>query len=134
MKDKHPDKQTEETTMKLLNKKTAITEARAFVEYAINALIPIVQRAELATEKYYSSPSIQNGSYMADMKKLADQGIKHIGKLLWAAWKENFKQTLTEEEYIDLMADALKKYRPEGEWAYWESRIVPGLENGKEVK
>lgn len=104
------------------------------VEWTISDLLPLVQGAELAIEKYYESPSIRNGSYMMEMKKLAQKNIEQTSRLLWIAWKENFKGYVSAEEYCEIMEETLKKLRPEGEGHFWASRVAPELENGKEVK
>lgn len=53
------------------NETATYKQARGLVESTISDLLPIVQNAELAIEHYYTNPSIRNGSYMADMRKLA---------------------------------------------------------------
>ena len=75
MKDKQhipsSNKLNEENTMNKRTETATYKQARGLVESTISDLLPIVQNAELAIEHYYANPSIRNGSYMADMRKLA---------------------------------------------------------------
>ena len=106
-------------------------EVQSFVDSRIKELLPIVQSAEKAIEKFYESPSIKNGSYMGDMRTLSQKAIDSIGKILWSEWRNQFHMTITEDEYTNMIEDSLRRLRPEGEGDYWVSRVVPEIRKDK---
>lgn len=120
--------------------KTALhEEAKIFVEFAISGLIPTIAYADKAIEMYNKRPCIYTGSHRHDAEKLAMDAIVKTRKLLWNAWKKNFKGAVSEDEYCELMEQALKNLRPEGEnvkseGQFWIGKVGKELNNGKEVK
>ena len=119
--------------------KTALREeAKIFVEFAISGLLPTVAYADKAIEMYNKRPCIHTGSHRREAEKLAMDSIIKTRKLLWNAWKKEFKGAVSSKEYCELMEEALKKLRPEGEKVesegqFWIGQVGKEL-NGKEGK
>lgn len=124
--------------MMKLNKKALREEAKIFVEFAISGLLPTVAYADKAIEMYNQRPCIYTGSHRRDAEKLAMDAIVKTRKLLWKAWRDEFKDAITAKEYCELMEEAMKTLRPEGEETksegqFWIGQVGKEL-NGKEGK
>jgi hypothetical protein len=121
-----------------LSKKALREEAKIFVEFAISGLLPTVAYADKAIEMYNMRPCVLTGSNRQEAEKLAMEAIIKTRKLLWNTWKKEFKGAVSAKEYCELMDEALKKLRPEGEktkseGVFWFGKVGKEL-NGKEVK
>ena len=114
-------------------KNTALyDEAKTFVEFAISGLLPVVAYADKALEIYENRPCVHTGSARQEAEALAMKSIIQTRKLLWKAWKENFKEVVSAEEYSDMMEETLKKLRPEGEETKSQGKVWLG-KVGKEL-
>jgi len=58
-------------------------------------LIPVVKEATRAREKYYTSPSIKNGSRKQEADDEAKNAINGASLSIWSKWAKDFKTLVT---------------------------------------
>lgn len=125
--------------MKTRNYNASYDEAKKFVEFAIDGLLPAVRCADNAIEKFNDNPCVHTGARRFEAEKLLITQLIKTRTLLWKAWSENYKGSISAKEYCELMEETLKNLRPEGEKThkdegiFWFGKVGKEL-NGKEVK
>lgn len=125
--------------MKTRNHNASYDEAKRLVEFAIDGLLPAVRCADNAIEKFNYNPCIRTGARRFEAEKLLITQLIKTRTLLWKEWSENYKGEVSAMEYSELMDEALKSLRPEGEKVnadasiFWFGNVGKEL-NGKEVK
>jgi hypothetical protein len=85
------------------------------IDEAMDYMLPFIKEAEKARELYFSNPSIQNGARRHELEQKAKNAIEAASQHLWETWEREFKEIVTECEFVALILQALKRLHPQGE-------------------
>lgn len=85
------------------------------IDEAMDYMIPFIEEAEKARELYETNPSIQNGARRYEAEQKAKNAIEAASQHLWETWEREFRDIVTEQEFITLIIQALKRLHPQGE-------------------
>lgn len=66
-------------------------------------MLPFIREAESAREKYDSNPSIQNGARRHEAEQKAKDAIECTSQHLWETWEREFRDIVTECEFVALI-------------------------------
>lgn len=85
------------------------------IDSALEYLMPFIEEAEKARELYDNHPSIHNGARRSEAEQKAKNAIEAVSQHLWETWEREFKEIVTQCEFVSLIIQSLKKLHPQGE-------------------
>ena len=96
------------------------------IDSALDYLMPFIEEAESARDLYYNSPSIQNGARRREAEQKAKDAIECASQHLWETWEREFRDIVTESEFVTMILEELKRLHPQGEVLSEESKFWLG--------
>lgn len=104
-----------QTISKSLKKACSERSITNEIDQTMEYMLPFIEEAERAREKYYNSPSIQNGARRSEAEQKAKNAIECASQHLWETWEREWRSDVTECEFVALIIQSLKRLHPQGE-------------------
>lgn len=104
-----------QTISKSLKKACSERSITNEIDQTMEYMLPFIEDAEMAREKYYNSPSIQNGARRSEAEQKAKNAIECASQHLWETWEREWRSDVTECEFVALIIQSLKRLHPQGE-------------------